>query len=427
MFKVCVYLVTAAVLVGCCYGVEMAKIMEKPGSFLTTSTLEWVDLHAGQTPPSHALSVTEGGPLWCRARQHANMIAGAVVDSLCHIPFINKVFEIKEYEVLVSINESARVVTVDWDNLQAIPSRGIATPNVLLAIAKTDEGNIFPGYVDVQKRRAYLLKDGKFHEQVSAIILTEDEPINYKVDQVVRNEKHSQIVTSEEVVSLTTLTNSKNEDQLVSDTLDYTVKEIIYWGRVRGTVTGLDATVTDPSGNIKDITWGSENELDHLEQQRVEFELPAGTGINVELIAVMQKYEAPYSAKLTAVYKDGERRPRAITGLHMHKHLIELRANFSRPYYLSNNTEIEGEFVSSQILIHSTTTTTTTTTTPSPEGEATSEEKPKLDSLATTTDGENKLPIAQQMGVGDTSSTLVPGLVLLCWSLLLALYLPFKH
>ncbi|KAK8733317.1 hypothetical protein OTU49_006578 [Cherax quadricarinatus] len=391
MFKECVLLVIAAALVGCCCGVEMAKILDKPGRSLTSSTLQWVDLQKGQNPPQHALLVSEGGPLWCRARQHANWISGAVVDSVCHIPFINRVFEMEEYEVLVSINESARVVPAEWDRLQAIPSRGIATSNMLLlAIAKTDEGKVLPGYVDVNKRRACLVKDGQYHEQTSAIILTEDEPVHYEVDHVVRDEEHSQLFTTEELVSNTTLINPENENQVVSDILDYTAKEIIYWGRVRGTIIGLETTVTDPSGNIRDITWGIENELDHLVQQKVEFELPAGAGVNVKLIAVMRKYEALYSAKLTAVYGDGERRPRSINGLHMHTHLTELKAHYSRPYYLSNNTEIEGEFLTSEILIHSTTTTTTTTTTVSSGGESTLAEKPQSDSLATT-DAENKL------------------------------------
>ncbi|XP_042216192.1 uncharacterized protein LOC121862182 [Homarus americanus] len=416
-----------AALVGCCFCVEMAKITDKHSRTLTSSTLEWVDLESGQTPPSNALTITEDGPLWCRARHSANWISGAVKDGKCHIPFINQVFEKLEYEVLVSINDSARVVPKEWDRLRAIPLHGITTSTMLLAIAKSDEGDVSPGYVDSKKRRAYLLKDGKYQEQTSATILTEDEPKSYKVDHVVRDEEHSQTTTSEEVVSNTTLTNPGVEEQEISETLDYTAREIVYWGRVRGTITGLETTVMDPSGNVKEITWGIENELAHMVQQLVKFKLPPGAGINVDLIAVMHKYEAPYLAKLTAVYEDEVRRSRTITGLHIHTYLAELRANFSRPFYLSDNTEIEGEFLTSQILVHSTTTTTTTTTTPTTDGGSTlDDKKPQSDSLATT-ESENQLPTAQQVSASDTTTAALPGLVLLCCSLLLVFHLPARH
>lgn len=416
-----------AALVGYSCGVEMAKVRDKLGQTLTSSTLEWVDMQAGQTLPEEALPISKDGPVWCRARQHTNWIPGTVIDGQCHMPFISRVYKMEEYEVLVSINDSARVVNKEWDSLRALPVRGITSSKMLLAVAKTDEDTVLPGYVDPKRRRALLLKDGKYSEQKSALILTEDEPVHYEVDQVVRDEKRSLTTVEEEILSTVTLENPEKEEKLVSEMLDYVAKEVIYWGRVRGTITSLSATVTDPSGNVKAITWGIENELDQLKQQQVEFKLPAGAGVNVTLIAIKHKYEAPYSAKLTAVYGDEERRSRTISGLHIHVYLAELRANFSKPFYLSDNTEIDGEFLTSEILLHSTTTTTTTTTIASPSAESISDkEKPHSESLASG-EGESKDPTAEQEGVSGDALKTVPGLVSLCCSLLVAYHLTLRQ
>lgn len=416
-----------AALVGCSYSVEMAKIRNNSGRTLTSSTLEWVDLQTGQTPPAEALPISKDGPVWCRGKRHGIWVPGAVIDGQCHMPFLNQVFKVKEYDVLVSINDSARIINKEWDHLRAVPANGITSSKMVLAIAKTDEDEVLPGYVDPQKREASLLKDGKHLLQKDAFILTEDEPERYEVDQVVRDEEHSLTTTEEKVVATVTLENPDEEEKLVSEMVDYVAKEVIYWGRIRGTITSLTATVMDPSGNVKDITWGNENELDNLEQQQVEFELPAAAGVNVTLIAIIHKYEAPYSAKLTAVYEDGERRTRTISGLHIHVRMAELRANFSKPFYLSNNSEIEGEFVTSEILMHSTTTTTTTTTIAPPDAESTSDkEKPHSESLASG-EGEGKLTTGEHDDVNDHASTTVPGLVSLCCSLLVAYHLTLRQ
>ncbi|XP_066961150.1 protein unzipped-like isoform X1 [Macrobrachium rosenbergii] len=418
------------VMAHCCYALEMARIHIPHGQDLTSSTLQWVDVVAGHNPPENAVHVTPGGPLWCRAKSRGTWTAGAVEDGKCNVPFLGKVLQNKEYDVLVSINGSARIIEVEWDRLQAIPDRGIATPSMLLAVGSKD-GNVYPGYVSPQERRAYVLKDGASNRQDDAKILTEDEPVRYQVDHVVRNEDKSQITKTEEIVSNTTLSNPEKSVQLVTDMLDYPEKEMLYWGRIRGTITGLQAIVMDPSGNEREITWGIDNELESLRQQMVSYELPGEASIDVKLVAVIHKYEAPYSAKLTSLYSDGETRQHPISGLHIHNRLAELRADFSQPYFTSNLTEIPGEYIPSQILIHSTTTTTTTTTTNSPSSSSSSSttenEKPQSDSLATSGGSTHTRPVAEHMsGTSATEASLLLSIISVAL-LMLTHKAPFIH
>lgn len=406
-------LVIASALLAVGGALDMAKIQGKNRIF-TSSTLGWEDTKAGDVPPAHALPVVKDGPLWCRAKTHATWIAGSVVDGKCTMTFVRRLLEVTEYDVLVSVNDSARVLEVEWDRLTAMPPNGIATPNMIMAISD-DNDTVLAGYVSPSERRAHFVKDGEAISQNNALILTEDEPVRYEVDRIVRDEDRSQITDEDVKVGNATLVNNEEEEKLESSMVDYVSQEKIYWGRVRGTITGLTSTVTEPSGVKREITWGVENELDHMEQQKVEYNLPAGAAVQVKLIAVMRKYEAPYSALLTAIYSDSVRRSWSIEGLHIHNYLAELRAEFSKPYYLTNNTEIEGDFPTSQILLHSTTTTTTTTTTTqTPTNSKDSEDNPVSESLATT-DGDS-----QTTGDASSVSRLLPPVLAMCASLLMA-------
>nr|UYF12138.1 tyramine beta-hydroxylase [Penaeus vannamei] len=104
-------LVIASALLAVGGALDMAKIQGKNRIF-TSSTLGWEDTKAGDVPPAHALPVVKDGPLWCRAKTHATWIAGSVVDGKCTMTFVRRLLEVTEYDVLVSVNDSARVLEV---------------------------------------------------------------------------------------------------------------------------------------------------------------------------------------------------------------------------------------------------------------------------------------------------------------------------
>ncbi|KAK8400919.1 hypothetical protein O3P69_002590 [Scylla paramamosain] len=359
---------TALVLVGVWAagaGGDMARRMESS----TSSTLQWMDVETGQPLPAGALPAGEDLGAWCRFSDHG-VVAGVVQDGVCHAPFLNSVVTAEKYEVLVSINDSARLIELEWSRAAALSPGGIeVSKKRVLGLARSPDGVVLPGFIDVNSRRAYMLHDGQVERYDDAVILAEDEPVQYELDGVVWDEARAVTKAEDEVLLNFTLKNDGTEAKQVSREEEYTMTEMLYWGNVRGTVKGLASKVTGPGGQVWDmVTWGVNNDYRRMVPQTVSLEVPAGAAVDVELVGVIHKYDSPYTAQLTAVYEDGTRRSRPVSSLHQHEYLAELRADFSRPRNLTGGKELEGDFPTSEVLIASTTTTTTTTTTPSPPG-----------------------------------------------------------
>ncbi|MPC74196.1 Protein unzipped [Portunus trituberculatus] len=343
----------------------MARRMKSP----TSSTLKWMDAEAGQPLPAGALPVSEDLGPWCRFSDHG-VVAGMVQDGVCHAPFLNSVVTAVKYEVLVSINDSARLTEIEWSRAAALSSGGIeVSKKRVLGLARSPEGAVLPGFIDVNSRRAFMLNGSQVERYDDAVILAEDEPVQYEMDHVVWDEARATTQSEDKVLLNFTLENAATEARQVTREEEYTVTDVVYWGNVRGTVKGLSSKVTGPGGQVWDmVTWGVNNDYKRVVPQAVSLEVPAGAAVDVQLVGVMHMYDSPYTAQLTAVYEDGTRRSRPVSSLHQHEYLAELRADFSRPRSLADGKELEGDFPTSEVLIASTTTTTTTTTTPGPPG-----------------------------------------------------------
>lgn len=337
---------------------------------VSSSTLEWVDVEYGEELPAGAVKVSEDGGAWCRIKEHGHL-AGVVRDGKCFAPFFSNVIssEKNKYEALVSINGSTRLKEIEWSRPSAVHPGGLqVSKNRLLALVHTSEGTVLPGYVDLQNRRATTLNGDEAENHEEAVILSEEEPVRYEMDSVVWDEARAHEIPTDEVLYNLTLENPAEEDQEVSQSVEYTVSEEIYWGNVRGTVKGVSAAVTGPGGQVWEVTWGIVNYFKKVNPQIVKLQVPAGAAVDVKLVGVMHKFESPYTGQLTSVYKDEERLARTVTALHHHLYLAELRADYGHPRSLKDGSQLDGEYPTSEVLIASTTTTTTTTTTPPPPG-----------------------------------------------------------
>ena len=343
---------------------ELAKIRQEGGVQVTSSTLKWVPGN-GRHLPTHAVPVTENEPgkVWCRTKQHGAYTAGALKNGICTVPFTSTVHKVKDgFEVLVSLNGSARVQRMEWDKYRAAPPNAITFEHhCLLAMQKTNDGSSIAGFLKPRQRRAYLVNGDRVIEEESALILVEDEPLRYELRNVLLDGARTDISPDEIELTAVTLLNPGTSLQRIVEPATVTVRHLVYWGRVKGTLAGRNALVVTPDGEQRHLVWGDQNELDRAHQLLLEADLPAGTGSIARVLATIRKTEAPYTGKLTAIYADGGRLTRAIQGLHMDQRLIELRAVYSPPYYLHNQTMLDRPG-SSQLFYKSTTTTTTTTT-----------------------------------------------------------------
>ena len=375
---------------------ELARLRQDGGVHVTSSTLQWVPGMGRRLPP-HSVPVDQNEPtkVWCRVKQHSTYTAGSLKHGVCTVPFISAVHKFKEnFEVLVSLNGSARILQMEWDKYRAPPPNAIAPEHhCLLAMQVTEDGESHAGFLKPRERRAYIVVGDRVIKEESALVLVEDEPLRYDLRDIKLDGPRTEISPDEVELTAVALLNPGQSMQRIIEPATVTVRHLVYWGRVKGTLAGRNALVVTPEGEQRHLVWGDQNELDRAHQLLLEADLPPGTGSNARVLATIRKTEAPYSGKLTSIYADGGRLSRTIQGLHMDQRLIELRAVYSPPYYLHNKTELDLPGVS-QVLYHSTTTTTTSTstsTTTAPTTTSTQEpllasmtipEKPKSGSLS---------------------------------------------
>lgn len=362
---------------------ELARIRQEGGVHITSSTLKWVQGMGRRLPP-HSVPIDEDDPtkVWCRIKQHSTYSAGSLEHGVCIVPFINAVHKIKsDYEVLVSLNGSARILRIKWNKFLAAPPNAIAPEHhSLLAMHITEDGISHAGILKPRERRAYVVEGDRVVKAESAMILVEDEPLRYDLRDVKLDRERTDISPDEVELTAVALLNPGQSLQRIVEPATVTVRHLVYWGRVKGTLAGRNALVVTPEGEQRHLVWGDQNELDRAHQLLLEADLPPGTGSNARVLATIRKTEAPYTGKLTAIYADGGRLARTIQGLHMDQRLIELRAVYSPPYYLHNKTELDMPGLS-QVLYHSTTTTSTSSTSTTTTTTTTTTQEPLLASV----------------------------------------------
>ncbi|XP_071542075.1 protein unzipped [Panulirus ornatus] len=391
----------AAALGGALASLEMAKIRREGGSTITSSTLAWIPGNGGALPP-HAVLVTEDDPatVWCRAERHSTWLAGAMHAGTCIVPFLGSVLHIEDnFEILISVNGSAKVRYEKWDRYLAPPHNAVAAQaRRFLAVHEGEDGFPQAGFLAPRERRAHLVAGAKVERVDTAMVLVEDEPKLYDLRAITLDTSRMSKTHEDIVQAEAKLLNPGPSRQHVVEDSEVEVRQLAYWGRIKGTYTGLPATVVSPSPGSEErkLVWGVQNELDSMHQELLEYDLPPGTGVRVKLIGTVRKTEAPYFGTLTAIYEDGSQTSRVIEGLHMDQRLVLLRAEYSAPYFIHNNTELDIP-EQTTVLYKSTTTTTTTSTTTTSTTSTTPEppkmsmvgpEKPKSDSLSTTSQRE---------------------------------------
>ncbi|XP_068208717.1 protein unzipped-like [Palaemon carinicauda] len=387
-----------ALIIGARASLDMAQIRQEGGRIITSSTLAWLEGSSRGHP--HAVQVNEDDPVtvWCRAQKHTHWMAGSMQGGVCTVPYFNNPLRASDkFEILISVNGSAKVRYMEWDRYLAPPHNAVAAQAKLFLAVRTGE-NGYPeaGFLSPVERRVHLVSGNSVEVVDKAMVLVEDQPVRYDLRGVNLDTSRTSVKHEDKELASAKLLNPGPTRQHVVEARDVVVAHLSYWGQVKGTYTGLPAHVVSPppDNDERDIYWGIQNEFDSAHRELLEYSLPPGTGVNVKMIGTIRKTEAPYYATLTAVYEDGDQTSRVIEGLHMDRRLILLRAEYSRPYFLNNNTELDIAEQSS-ILYKSTTTTTTTststttTTTPDPPKiSMVGPEKPKSDSLSTTSEQE---------------------------------------
>lgn len=169
----------------------------------------------------------------------------------------------------------------------------------------------------------------------------------------------------------------KNEDDFggvvrVDTVISYNYTYSLYWGHGHGLLTGLPINYRQQNGQVLHGQWGLQDPVDKVEVAPIEAYLEPGTAVNVTLSGNYGEWDVPYTAMITAIYKDGDKRDWQIKDSRREYTMRDVLPEFGRVYFLHNNSYVP------------TTTTTTTTTTTS---------KTTTTAKATTTTTEDAAPI----------------------------------
>ncbi|KAK8740909.1 hypothetical protein OTU49_002769, partial [Cherax quadricarinatus] len=352
-------MIASVVVCGTCQAaVDMVRLWRAGGStFVTSSTLAWVS--DTDKLPEHAVPISlssSTGPYWCRGRHRGTYVPGSFgKDNICVIPFLKGIHHLDKFDILVSLNGSARLHLQPWDGFMAKPDNAILSPNMMLAVAPLDsspEAALMAGHVGLgmKDRRAILIDDDTIRRVEKANIVVEEEPVSYSLGNIVLDDSKDTMTEHKVLLKTVTMENPGEEDEEVSKLVTYEAREKQYWGRVKGTVTALRAIITNPKeapvampSPEKPLTlmWGINNNLARADTITLVHTLPAGVGVEVELEGRVRHYEAPYTATLTAHYADSTQQARNIVSLHTHEALVAVAAMYKRYYYIENGTDIE--------------------------------------------------------------------------------------
>lgn len=176
----------------------------------------------------------------------------------------------------------------------------------------------------------------------------------------------------------------KNENDFggferVDTVISYKYNYSQYWGHGHGLLTGLPINYRLQNGTVLHGRYGIQSPMNKVEVSNIEAFLEPGTAVNVTLTGNYGEWDVPYTAIITALYKDGEKREWQIKDSHREYAMRDVLPEFGRVFFLHNNSYVP------------TTTTTTTTTTTSKT----------TTSKATTTTTEEAAPITPPEVVED--------------------------
>ncbi|CAG9831397.1 unnamed protein product [Diabrotica balteata] len=362
---------------------------------ITSTTLEWIPFNgddkgffknavvaAYQTieePKSNEAEVSEnetGGnglvqkPVYvCRAKINSVWISGQIRPNrnVCVVALYKKVSDYKEFDVLVSIEGSARLSWIH-KNKYTLISQGAVTSgeNALKSFVARREANshnkegslsyYIGKYTPTENLGMFFVVDQNNIEipYEDGEILVETEPKSYELKNITYARTNKRHPKKQRILGHAVLKNEETTFQKVESVISFSYHYNLFWGKGHGLSTGLPLLVNLPKGPQLKGSWALPHEEEKTEVVPIERDLEAGTAVNVTLIGNYTELEIPYTAIVVQNYQDGEKREFIIRDTKRENKMMEIIASYTPAYYLHNNT-----------LVPTTTTTSTTTTTTS--------------------------------------------------------------
>lgn len=311
----------------------------------------------------------------CRATVTGVWVTGQLrpQNHVCIVSLYKKVEEYHQFEVLVNIDNSARLSWKGKNKYTNIPQGAVTTGESRILVARkpleTNKAGSMTHYVGTfnpsENLGVYHLVDEKNNElnYEDGQLLVETEPIAYEFKSIKFKRTGRRFPKKKLALAHTVLKNDETGLQKAESVMDYRYNYFLSWGKGHGILKGLPFSVFLNNGSKIEGMWGLAEPVQKVETVPVEKYLGEGTAVNVTLVGNFTEFEIPYTATVVAIYEDNDRRDFFIEDTKRENKVVDVAFEFSPVYFLHNNSHVPTTTTTTTTTTSTTTTTTKTTST----------------------------------------------------------------
>ena len=324
-----------------------AHIQSVYGQLVTSSTLTWQRSGTGFELPEDSVPSGTGTGVVCRGRHHGTELVGKTELGRCRVGFNNRLVSISSFYVLTQVPYASKL---EWKRFArfAKPPQGAVSGvdgNEPMFIARRlGEKGVMDAAVIELAASTYGTGVLKVYDEYGVVevdngdILVELEPVRYelKLDEFDKDAKRTSARKVLASSSIFRFMEGKETTARMQKMLTYTYQKSRYFGQVKGTIKGLPARISLPSGEVKSMMWGMEDLNQQEETMMVGHSMTHNSAVDVVIRAMSVKEEQPYTGTLVAVFADGSVRERRVEGVQQIHYLDDIQPQYSKLYVIKD-------------------------------------------------------------------------------------------
>ena len=232
----------------------------------------------------------------CRLRRGGEVEAGSLSGGECWLVEGERLEA--QFEVLVDLYGMGRVEWRHWDMFTGVSIGSVSYHKERYVASLTVNSTTLVGDMSLARGLSGDIRAWATNQTVSRTsgqVVVELEPVRYQVERL-RLGQARVVRREEERADTTTRTLSEGETVEVI----FTWKSSQYWGHVEGLVRGLPSLVEG-----EHCVWGVTTHLTNTRTDTLIRPFSPGSHLNLTTILSLVTITRPYTALLTAIYRDG--------------------------------------------------------------------------------------------------------------------------
>ena len=360
-------LVSSIILITPCNSEAPAHVQSQYGQLVTSSTLTWVRSGLGQALPPGAVSSGTGDGVMCRGHVNGVLSPGYTSRSRCMVAgTAGKLIKMTQYFVLTHVASASKLKWISYERFNAVPQGAVAglegDDNVFLGRV-LDGGVMRTAFIEIGSMKtgsfggqiAVYSVDDNVHLVSSCDILIEVEPVSYQLDIGPYDKKPKTETKTVVLASSSMFRFEEGQSKIARMTkmVSYKYEKSLYFGHIKGVIKGLPTKIKMATGETKSIIWGKTDTDKQTESIMVEYNMNKNTAVDTEIRADQVSEEQSWSGLLVAVFSDGSRRERLVTGVTLTTYLDMIQPVYSNPHNIKQqyaDTSLTTELTNSTII-----------------------------------------------------------------------------